>query len=74
MQSRADFIVRVPAALDVTHNTIEYQTYEAGQYYLYGHFDEARAGYEPIYRRSLREGSLRLRRVGAAHHDEQPPR
>ena len=49
MQSRADFIVRVPAALDVTHNTIEYQTYEAGQYYLYGHFDEARAGYETIY-------------------------
>src|SRR5208282_4590629 len=49
MQSRDDYIVRVPGALDVTHNAIEYKTYDAGQYYLYGHFDEARARYEPIY-------------------------
>ncbi len=49
MQSRDDFVVRVPSALDVTHNAIEFQTYNAGQYYLYGHFDEARARYEPIY-------------------------
>jgi tetratricopeptide (TPR) repeat protein len=49
MQSRDDYITRVPAALDVTHNAIEYKTYDAGQYYLYGHFDEARARYEPIY-------------------------
>ncbi len=49
MQSRDDFIVRVPPALDVTHNSTEFQTYDAGQFYLYGHFDEARARYEPIY-------------------------
>ena len=50
IQAREDFIVRVPASLDTTKNAIQYATWDAGEYYLYGHFDEARARYEPMYK------------------------
>jgi tetratricopeptide (TPR) repeat protein len=50
IQAREDFIVRVPPSLDTTKNAIQYATWDAGEYYLYGHFDEARARYEPIYK------------------------
>ena len=50
IQARQDYTARVPAALDPAHNGITFQMYTAGQYYLYGHFDEARAIYQPIYK------------------------
>jgi serine/threonine-protein kinase len=49
MQARYFFIERVPPTMDVTHNAVEFQIYNAGQFFLYGYFDEARQRYEPIY-------------------------
>jgi tetratricopeptide (TPR) repeat protein len=50
IQARLDYSARVPPSLDPAKNGMTFQMYIAGEYYLYGHFDEARAIYEPIYR------------------------
>ena len=50
IQAREDFVVRVPPTLDTTKNAINFQTWNAGEYFLYGHFDEAKQRYEPIYK------------------------
>ena len=50
IQARQDYNVRVPPALDTAHNAMVYQAWIAGQYFLYGHFDEARKLYEPMYK------------------------
>ncbi len=50
IQAREDYIVRVPPALDTAHNALLFQTQNAGEFFLYGHFDEARPRYEAIYK------------------------
>jgi tetratricopeptide (TPR) repeat protein len=50
IQAREDYQVRVPPALDTAHNALLYQAWIAGQYFLYGHFDEAKKLYEPMYK------------------------
>jgi hypothetical protein len=50
IQARDEYIQRVPANLDVMKNALEYQYYSAEQFFLYGHFDDARARFEPMYK------------------------
>jgi outer membrane protein OmpA-like peptidoglycan-associated protein len=48
--ARDEFVKLVPPALDVRHRAIEYQWYGAETLFAYGHFDEARRRYEPLYK------------------------
>ena len=50
IQGRDEYIQRVPTNLDVMKNSLEYQYYSAEQFFLYGHFDDARARFEPMYK------------------------
>ena len=48
--AREDYIGRVPASLDVNKHSLDYQYYAAETYFLYGHFDDAKARFEPMYK------------------------
>lgn len=50
MQAREDYVARVPASLDVEKRGPEYKMYVADMFFVYGHFDEARKRFEPMYR------------------------
>jgi tetratricopeptide (TPR) repeat protein len=49
MKARDEYIQRVPPERDRQHNATQYAFYSARQYYLYGHFKEARDRAQPIY-------------------------
>jgi tetratricopeptide (TPR) repeat protein len=48
--AREEYVARVPATLDINHHALDYQYYAAETYFLYGHFDEAKARFEPMYK------------------------
>ena len=48
--ARDEYVQRVPANMDLSKNALEYQYYSAEQFFLYGHFDEAKARFEPMYK------------------------
>jgi hypothetical protein len=50
MKARDEYIQRVPPERDKQNRALEYAFYAADQYYLYGHFKEARDRFEPIYK------------------------
>ena len=50
MAAREEYVQRVPANLDVNHRALDYQWYTAEVLFTYGHFDEAKARYEPMYK------------------------
>ena len=49
MQARDEYIQRVPPERDKQNHSIDYAFYGAEQFYLYGHFREAKARFLPIY-------------------------
>jgi tetratricopeptide (TPR) repeat protein len=49
MAARDEYVQRVPPAADVQHNAPNYQFQVADYYFVYGHFDEAKARYEPLW-------------------------
>ena len=50
MTAREEYVQRVPPNLDANHRGMEYQYYSAETFFLYGHFDDAKARFEPMYR------------------------
>ena len=50
LAAREEYVQRVPANIDVNHRALDYQWYAADVLFVYGHFDEAKARYEPMYR------------------------
>ncbi len=48
--AREEYVARVPPNLDTNKHSGEYQYYAAETYFLYGHFDEAKARFEPMYK------------------------
>jgi hypothetical protein len=50
MRARDEYVVRVPPAADTPKNAIVYQFQVADFQFLYGHFDEARQRFEPIWK------------------------
>ena len=48
--AREEYVQRVPPNVDISHRSLDYQWYGAEVLFLYGHFDEAKARYEPMYR------------------------
>ena len=48
--ARDEYVARVPPALDITHRAMDYQFYAADEFFVYGHFDEARQRFEPMYK------------------------
>ncbi len=49
MQARDEYIQRVPPERDKQNHSTDYAFYTADQFYLYGHFKEAQARFQPIY-------------------------
>jgi tetratricopeptide (TPR) repeat protein len=49
IEARDEYVRRVPPERDPQERAGEYALYAAEQLYRYGHFDEARARFEPIY-------------------------
>jgi hypothetical protein len=58
MKARDDYIARVPPERDKQNRALEYSFYVADQYYLYGHFKEARERYQPIYKEQCQKNPL----------------
>jgi tetratricopeptide (TPR) repeat protein len=50
MAAREEYVQRVPPNVDTSHRAMDYQWYAAETLFLYGHFDEAKARFEPMYR------------------------
>jgi tetratricopeptide (TPR) repeat protein len=50
MAARDEYVQRVPPSADVQKNSITYQFQVADYYFLYGHFDEAKARFEPLWK------------------------
>ncbi|HEY3595349.1 MAG TPA: hypothetical protein VGL13_15790, partial [Polyangiaceae bacterium] len=50
MAARDEYVQRVPPSSDAQHNSPSYQFQVADYYFIYGHFDEAKARYEPLWR------------------------
>jgi tetratricopeptide (TPR) repeat protein len=48
--AREEYVQRVPPNVDISHRAMDYQWYAAEVLFLYGHFEEAKARYEPMYR------------------------
>ncbi len=49
MAARDDYRSRVPADRDTTHRALEYEFYSAQEYFLYGHFKEAKDRFQVMY-------------------------
>jgi tetratricopeptide (TPR) repeat protein len=49
IQARDEYVRRVPPERDPQRRALGYAVYAADQLYRYGHFDEARTRFEPIY-------------------------
>jgi tetratricopeptide (TPR) repeat protein len=58
MQSRDEYIERVPPERDKQNRAAEYASYSADQYYLYGHFKEATVRFEAIYKERCGKDAL----------------
>jgi tetratricopeptide (TPR) repeat protein len=50
IQSRDDYVARVPANLDLQKHANDYAFYAGETYFLYGQFELARARFEPMYK------------------------
>jgi tetratricopeptide (TPR) repeat protein len=50
IRARDEYIRRVAPERDIARRALDYAFYSGEQFFLYGHFDEARARLEPIYR------------------------
>jgi len=50
MSARDEYVQRVPPSADVQKNAIVYQFQVADSYFLYGHFDQAKSRFEPIWK------------------------
>jgi tetratricopeptide (TPR) repeat protein len=50
MAARDEYVQRVPPSADTPKNSIVYQFQVADTYFLYGHFDQAKARFEPLWR------------------------
>ncbi|HLK40904.1 MAG TPA: hypothetical protein VKU41_29325, partial [Polyangiaceae bacterium] len=50
MRARDEYVQRVPPERDKQNRALDYAFYSADQYYLYGHFKDAEARFEPIYK------------------------
>jgi tetratricopeptide (TPR) repeat protein len=50
MAAREEYVQRVPPNLDVNHRAQDYQWQVADNLFVYGHFEEAKARFEPMYR------------------------
>jgi tetratricopeptide (TPR) repeat protein len=50
MAAREEYVQRVPPNLDVSKRALEYEWQVAEDLFVYGHFDEAKSRYEPMYR------------------------
>ncbi|WP_146652770.1 tetratricopeptide repeat protein [Labilithrix luteola] len=50
VQARDEYVQRVPASLDISHHSPDYQFYSAETYFLYGQFDVARQRFEPMWK------------------------
>ncbi|MBV9945698.1 MAG: tetratricopeptide repeat protein, partial [Myxococcales bacterium] len=58
MQARDEYIQRVPPERDKQNHSSDYAFYAADQYYLYGHFQEAEARFQPIYEQHCGKDAL----------------
>ena len=58
MKARDEYIQRVPPERDKQNHGADYAFYTAEQYYLYGHFDEARPRFEAIYKERCGKDAL----------------
>ncbi len=50
MAAREEYVQRVPPNLDINKRSQDYQWQVADNLFVYGHFDEAKARFEPMYR------------------------
>jgi tetratricopeptide (TPR) repeat protein len=50
LSAREDYVLKVPPTLDVNHRANDYQYFVAETYFLYGHFEDAKARFEPMYK------------------------
>jgi len=51
VKARDEYVMRVPEELDLAKHGVEYQYYAAEVYFLYGQFDQARARFEPMWKK-----------------------
>ncbi len=58
MKARDEYIQRVPPERDKQNHAADYAFYTAEQYYLYGHFDQAKSRFEAIYKDRCGKDSL----------------
>jgi hypothetical protein len=49
MSARDEYVQRVPPDRDTNHNALTFQYYVANEYFVYGHFKEARDRFQPMY-------------------------
>ncbi len=50
IKARDEYVARVPAQLDTQKHSLDYQFYAGDTYFVYGHFEEARARFEPMWK------------------------
>jgi len=50
MRARDEYVLTVPASFDTQKRALAYRYYVAEQLFLYGHFDEARERFEPLWK------------------------
>jgi tetratricopeptide (TPR) repeat protein len=50
MSARDEYVQRVPPAADTPKNAVTYQFQVADTHFLYGHFDDAKVRFEPIWK------------------------
>lgn len=58
MKARDEYVQRVPPERDKQNRALEYSFYVAQQYFLYGHFKEARERFQPIFKDQCQKSDL----------------
>jgi tetratricopeptide (TPR) repeat protein len=58
MKARDEYVERVPPERDKQNRALEYTFYVADQYYLYGHFKEARDRFQTIFKEQCQKSPL----------------
>jgi tetratricopeptide (TPR) repeat protein len=58
MKARDEYVQRVPPERDKQNRALEYTFYVADQYYLYGHFKEARDRFQTIFKEQCQKSPL----------------
>jgi tetratricopeptide (TPR) repeat protein len=58
MKARDEYVQRVPPERDKQNRALEYTFYVADQYYLYGHFKDARDRFQTIFKEQCQKSPL----------------